>query len=74
MTPVSDGGYQMTRGFSPILKNVRAFADERNATAVATQSESLRDVRNVFAKMEIEGQEEMHLSNEASGKGKDIRA
>ena len=43
-------------GFTPILQNIRAFADERNAmaaTAVTAQSESVRQIRNVFSKMQI---------------------
>ncbi|KAK3390907.1 hypothetical protein B0H63DRAFT_125709 [Podospora didyma] len=41
-------------GFTPILQNIRAFADERNAMAVSAQSENLRQVRHVFSKMNIE--------------------
>jgi hypothetical protein len=57
-------------GFSPVLKNVRTFADERNATAASAHSETLRDVRHVFAKMEIQGSGSS--KNDPSGKGKDI--
>ena len=39
--------------FSPILKSVRTFADERNATAVTAQSDKLRDARQIFAKMQL---------------------
>lgn len=40
-------------GFSPILQSVRAFADERNVTAVSAQKENLREVRHIFAKLQI---------------------
>jgi len=40
-------------GFTPIIQNVRAFADERNATAVSAQGENVRQIRNVFSKMHI---------------------
>ena len=59
-------------GFSPVLQSIRAFADERNATAVITQSESLRDVRQVFAKMDIEGGAGILSGDEGSAKGKDV--
>lgn len=45
-------------GFSPILQNIRAFADERNAAAVVTQPENTRRLRNVFSKMHIEKSED----------------
>lgn len=40
-------------GFSPILQSVRAFADERNVTAVSAQIENLREIRHIFAKLQI---------------------
>ncbi len=40
-------------GFSPIVRSVRAFADERNATAATAQTESLRDVHHIFARMQL---------------------
>jgi len=40
-------------GFTPIIQNIRAFADERNAMAASAQSEHLRQIRNVFSKMQI---------------------
>ncbi|OLN88047.1 hypothetical protein CCHL11_00453 [Colletotrichum chlorophyti] len=40
-------------GFSRILQNVRTFADERNANAMSAQAESLREVRHIFAKMQM---------------------
>ncbi|KAK4151260.1 hypothetical protein C8A00DRAFT_17308 [Chaetomidium leptoderma] len=44
-------------GFSPLLQNIRAIADERNAMAVSTQRESLQQIGYVFSRMQI-GQEE----------------
>ncbi|EHA55479.1 hypothetical protein MGG_12339 [Pyricularia oryzae 70-15] len=41
--------------FSPVLRAVRAFADERNATAVSAQSESAPDVRHIFSKLHLSG-------------------
>ncbi|KAF4826300.1 Sterol uptake control protein 2 [Colletotrichum tropicale] len=40
-------------GFTPILQSVRTFADERNANAISTQAENLREVRHIFAKMQM---------------------
>ncbi|UZP40857.1 hypothetical protein NXS19_008673 [Fusarium pseudograminearum] len=40
-------------GFSPVLREIRNFADERNAAAVTAQQESLREVRHIFAKMTL---------------------
>ena len=40
-------------GFTPMLQSIRAFADERNATAVSTQSENLRQIRSVFSRMDL---------------------
>ncbi|KAF7553079.1 hypothetical protein G7046_g7205 [Stylonectria norvegica] len=40
-------------GFSPVLQSIRNFADERNAAAVTAQQENLREVRHIFAKMEL---------------------
>lgn len=40
-------------GFTPILQSIRTFADERNAVAVSAQVENLREVRHVFAKMQL---------------------
>jgi hypothetical protein len=43
-------------GFTPVLKSIRTFADERNETAVTAQTENLREMRHGFTKMQIEGQ------------------
>lgn len=65
-------------GFTPILKAVRAFADERNATAVSAQTENLREIRHIFAKMELGGSEGSPADDLIGGaggtlgKGKDI--
>lgn len=42
-------------GFSPLLQNIRAIADERNAMAASTQRENLQQIRQVFSKMQIGG-------------------
>jgi hypothetical protein len=42
-------------GFSPLLRNIRAIADERNTMAASTQQESLQQIRHVFSRMQIEG-------------------
>lgn len=39
-------------GFTPTLQAMRTFADERNTVAVGQQQESLREVKNLFAKLE----------------------
>lgn len=53
-------------GFSPVLQTIRSFADERNAAAVTAQQESLREVRHIFAKLELNDPR-----NQAPSKGKD---
>lgn len=61
-------------GLSPILKNLRMFADERNATATTAESENLREIRHVFAKMQLGGLSDSPQSDEGSmggGKGKE---
>ncbi|KEY71487.1 hypothetical protein S7711_03553 [Stachybotrys chartarum IBT 7711] len=45
------------RGFSRVLQTIRKFADERNAAAVTAQQESLREVRHLFAKLELRTRE-----------------
>ena len=41
-------------GFTPILQSIRAFADERNAVAVSAQVGNLREVSQVFAKLQLD--------------------
>ena len=53
-------------GFTDILKSVRVFADERNATAVTAQSENLREIRHIFAKMQLGGPSESPQSDDAA--------
>lgn len=43
------------QGFSPIMQSIRAFADERNATAVSAQSEKLGEIKRGFAAMRLGG-------------------
>ncbi|KAJ6444519.1 C6 finger domain-containingprotein [Purpureocillium lavendulum] len=40
-------------GLTPILQSIRAFADDRNAAAVNAQQENIREVRHLFAKLEV---------------------
>lgn len=62
-------------GFTPLLQNIRAIADERNAMAVSTQREGLQQMRSVFSRMQI-GDElaESDGSAPAGGKGKHTAA
>lgn len=69
-------------GFTPILKNLRMFADERNATAVTAQTENLREIRHIFETMRLAGSmdspattmtddgTEQHQHQQSTGKGK----
>lgn len=41
------------QGFSPIMQSIRAFADERNATALSAQSENLGEMKTGFAAMRL---------------------
>ena len=54
-------------GFSPLLQNIRAIADERNAMAVSTQRESLQQIRQVFSRMQIA--QEQAESNDSAHAG-----
>lgn len=38
-------------GLSPVLRNIRVFADERNANPVSQQTEAIREISAIFAKM-----------------------
>lgn len=40
-------------GFTPILQSIRAFADDRNAVAVSAQVGNLREVNQVFEKLQL---------------------
>ncbi|OIW32400.1 hypothetical protein CONLIGDRAFT_267885 [Coniochaeta ligniaria NRRL 30616] len=52
-------------GFTEILKNVRIFADERNATAVTAQSENLRQIRHIFSRLQLGGLSDSPQSDDA---------
>lgn len=41
-------------GLSPSLRSIRAFADERNANPVSEETESVREISAIFAKMRVE--------------------
>ncbi|KAI5868565.1 hypothetical protein GGS23DRAFT_37069 [Durotheca rogersii] len=41
-------------GLSPILRSVRAFAEERNGSPGSPQTKSLREVSSIFAKMRLD--------------------
>ncbi|KAI1470750.1 uncharacterized protein F4812DRAFT_277323 [Daldinia caldariorum] len=45
-------------GLSPVLRSIRAFADERNANPVSQQTESIREISAIFAKMRIDPEHE----------------
>ena len=62
-------------GYSPLLQNIRAIADERNAMALSTQRESLQQIRAVFSHMKI-GQDDAggDDSAHAGAKGKHAAA
>ncbi|KAI0014348.1 hypothetical protein F4779DRAFT_612642 [Xylariaceae sp. FL0662B] len=60
-------------GLRPVLRNIRAFADERNANPVSEQTESLREISAIFAKMRLD-QDSVSSSGGTSlsrSKGKD---
>ncbi|KAK5998511.1 hypothetical protein PT974_00890 [Cladobotryum mycophilum] len=40
-------------GFTSVLQSIRGFADERNAKAVTAQQENLREMKHLFAKLEL---------------------
>ncbi|KXX75442.1 Adhesion and hyphal regulator 1 [Madurella mycetomatis] len=64
-------------GFTPLLRNIRAIADERNAMALSTQKESLQQIRHVFSRMQIGpavGSSESGDGASGGGKEKDAMA
>lgn len=42
-------------GYTPILKSLRLFADERSAAAATAQTENLREVRYIFETLRLGG-------------------
>ncbi|KAI1142292.1 hypothetical protein F5Y05DRAFT_220805 [Hypoxylon sp. FL0543] len=56
-------------GLSPVLRSIRAFADERNANPVSQQTESLREISAIFAKMRIDHEQEEFTSPGESNSG-----
>lgn len=58
-------------GLSPILQSVRNFADERNAAAVTAQQENLREIRHIFAKLDMSAyaEGEVRQGNETENNG-----
>ncbi|KAM0810472.1 hypothetical protein AB5N19_10821 [Seiridium cardinale] len=61
-------------GLTPILRSIRAFADERNANPVSEQTENLREMSSIFAKMRLDRRDESSSPLESSPprKGKNI--
>ncbi|KAI1386348.1 fungal-specific transcription factor domain-containing protein [Hypoxylon trugodes] len=56
-------------GLSSILRSIRAFADERNANPVSQQTESLREISAIFAKMRLDHEHEAEPSPGESNSG-----
>ncbi|KAI0387676.1 hypothetical protein F5Y04DRAFT_9501 [Hypomontagnella monticulosa] len=56
-------------GLSPILRSIRAFADERNANPVSQQTESLREISAIFAKLRLNQEHEDFPSPGESNSG-----
>ncbi|KAI1175371.1 fungal-specific transcription factor domain-containing protein [Nemania sp. FL0916] len=44
-------------GLSPILRNIRAFADARNGIPVTQQTEALREISSIFSNMRIDSED-----------------
>jgi hypothetical protein len=61
-------------GMTPIVRSVRAFADERNGNPVSEQTENLREMSAIFAKMRVNtsnyGETPSPLESPASIKGR----
>ena len=61
-------------GLYPIIKSIRSFADDRNANPVSDQTEALREMSAIFAKMRFDPDETPSPSpveGPARGKGKE---
>lgn len=41
-------------GLNPSMRSIRAFADERNANPVSEQTENVREISAIFAKIRID--------------------
>jgi hypothetical protein len=61
-------------GLSAIIRSVRAFADERSANPVSEQTENLREMSSIFAKMRLGGRDKSSSPPEPSPprRGKDV--
>jgi hypothetical protein len=64
-------------GLTPVLRSVRAFADERNANPVSEQTENLREMSAIFAKMRLDYDDspsptDPHTGKASVGKGKNV--
>ncbi|RYP80966.1 hypothetical protein DL770_006042 [Monosporascus sp. CRB-9-2] len=44
-------------GLTPVLRSIRAFANERNTNPVSEQTENVREISAIFAKMRIDREE-----------------
>ncbi|RYP71419.1 hypothetical protein DL771_004786 [Monosporascus sp. 5C6A] len=49
-------------GLSPVLRSIRAFADERNANPVSEQTEDVREISAILGKLRIDREENRFLS------------
>lgn len=45
-------------GLTPVLQSIRVFADERNAAAVDAQLDNIRELRHLFAKLDMGGHDD----------------
>ncbi|KAH8193728.1 hypothetical protein TruAng_012106 [Truncatella angustata] len=61
-------------GLTPIVRNIRSFADERNANPVSEQTENLREMSSIFAKMGLGSRDDSSSPLEPSPprKGKNV--
>lgn len=60
-------------GFTPILKTIRNFADDRNATAASAQGDSLGQIRHVFSKMEIGQRADVDMESDGNSGPRDVK-
>lgn len=56
-------------GYSPIIRSVRKFVEERTSPATDLPKEDLREMKQIFSKLKLDDAPSSSLSNEDDGTG-----
>lgn len=57
-------------GYPPIIRTIRNFVEERTSHGVDHPTEDLRDMKAIFASMNLESSDPGQPSNREKGKGR----